>query len=153
MTITGDAAGFFTRFPNTGISSADVNSVWLTDAKEWVSACLAEQFPVPFSSNNLTASRLAYQKAWHLIRLRTLNPDDSTEMGEALEKNIDALNGGEKGMILDDDTVLYATPQHASGSEDVWSNTMQFTPTFDEDEAARQEVDPDKITDLRRGRA
>ena len=152
MTIDVTRDGFDARFPNTGVSSADVNSIYLSEGAEWVESSLGEKFTIPMSTNNLTASRLAYQKAWHLLRLRTLDPADSDEMGASLDKEIAALNVGEKAMILKDGSALYATKQQADPGEQPWSNTMQYTPTFGEDHPSTERVDPDKINDLRRNR-
>lgn len=144
--------GFNLRFPNTGISSADVNSVYLYDAAKWVHGCLAEKFTVPFSDNNYTAIILTYQKAFHFVRLNSLKADDSDEMGDALDKSIEGLMSGEKAMVLTDDTVIHAQDQATQPGEGIWSSTMTYAPTFDEDETVRQRVDRQKIENIRSDR-
>ena len=143
--------GFDIRFPNTGVSSSHILTL-LGDAEEWIQSCLAEKFTVPFSSNNATARRIGYNKTFHLMRLRSLNPDDSDEMGDNLQGEIDALREGKKVMMIDDDTFLSAQPTQVDAGETIWSSTMDYIPTFDEDEPRRQKVNRDKINDLRAAR-
>ena len=142
---------FEVRFPNTQVSSSAILAL-LGDAEEWIQSCLAEMFAVPFSSNNATARRIGYNKTYHLMRLRSLNPDDADEMGDNLQAEIDALRDGTKVMMLDDDTFLSAQPQQTDSGEQIWSSTLNYKPTFDEDEAVRQKVDIDKLRDLRNER-
>ena len=152
MTILVNVDGFISRFNPRDVTSADINDIWLLDAEGWVTECLAERFIMPTSASNLTASRLTYQKAWHLLRLRTLDPDDSTEMGESIDAEIKALNDGEKAMVHSGSQGVvpeYALEQQTDPEDEIWSNTMGYNPTFDEDEAARQIVDTDKINDVR----
>ncbi len=152
MTILVDVAGFKSRFNARDVSSVDISDIWLAEAKGWVTECLAERFIMPTSTSNLTASRLTYQKAWHLLRLRTLQPDDSDEMGASLDAEIEALMDGKKAMVhsgSDGVFLEYALEQQTDPEDEIWSNTMGYNPTFDEDEAARQIVDTDKINDVR----
>jgi len=153
VSINVTVPGFHSRFPNTSVSSADVGSIWLFEAAAWVHGELAEKFVVPFSDNNTTASRLAYQKAWHLLRLRTLDPDDSDEMGEALNGEVQRLRDGETAMMLDDGTAIYATVQQTDPQGTIWSSTMNYEPTFTEDDPKRQVVDDDKIRNIRSDRS
>ncbi len=148
MPITATVEGFNIRFPNSNVSSVDINSVWLVDAKEWVESSLAEKFVVPFGSDNLTASRLTYQKAWHLIRLRTIDPDDSAEMGGELDKEIQALIDGDKAMVTDSG-FLYAGKQQTDTGTEIFSTTMNYNPTLDIDDAENQHRDTDHLTALR----
>ena len=62
---------------------------------------------------------------------------------------ITALLDGTKAMIADDGIVLRPAEQVAQPGEGVWSNTMTYKPTLDEDAESFQVVDSDKIRDLR----
>ncbi len=141
-------ASFEVKFPNTRVSSSTIFSL-LGDAEEWVTSCLAEMYATPFSDSNLTFTRLSYSKAFHFMRLRSLNPDDSDEMGDNLQGEIDALRAGTKVMVMADGSFLSAQIQTADKGQSIFSNTMNYKPTFDEDLPERQRVDRDKITDLR----
>lgn len=143
------AAEFHVRFPNTGVPDTDLETVFLLQAEEWLNSCLAENYTVPFSSNNTTAKRIGYSKAFHLLRLRSLNPDDSDEMGDNLQSEVDALNEGKRVMMLSDGTYLQAAPTDTDPGQTIWSNTMTYKPTFDEDDTENQKVDGFKITNLR----
>lgn len=143
------AAEFHIRFPNTKVPDTDLETVFLVEAEEWLHSCLAEMYTVPFSDNNITANRMVYAKAFHLLRLRSLNPDDSDEMGDNLDSQIDALNGGTRVMMLSNGEFLQAAPISTDPGQSIWSNTMTYKPTFDEDDADRQNVDGFKITNLR----
>lgn len=153
MTVTYD--GFNKRFPKTDLTSADVNSIWLFDAKEWLESSLAERFTLPFCSNNITADRLIYQKAWHLKRLGTIDPADSEEMGNDLQAEIMALLEGNKAMIIQTDSgnlPIYAEKQQSEPQEEIWSDTKDYHRVFDLDDADRERVDRDRIINVRNKR-
>jgi len=109
----GNATGFFLRFPKAQVSTVEVNSFFLIDASAWVDERLSRGFVVPFSSNNYTAQRLTYAKALHLIRLRTINSDDSKEIGDEVDSAIAALLAGSAAMIQID-PVLGSVPLYMS---------------------------------------
>lgn len=140
--------GFELRFPNTQVNSEGINTL-LGDAEDWLMSCLGEFYTVPFSSNNVTSQRLIYQKTFHLLRLRSLDPDDSDEMGDSLDKQIKALQNGTKGMLTTSGDFISSTPTNTDPGQTIWSNTMTYKPTFDEDDAERQKVDHFKITNTR----
>ena len=146
---------FLKRFPKeSSISSADLYDVYLTDASDWIESCLASKFTVPFdtlattSLDNTTATRLVHQKAYHLIRLQTLDPDDSDEMGQELDKVIKKLLDGDAAMMTNSGPI-FAEKIDAAPGEQAWSDGMDFSPVFGPEDYGEQRIDPDSINQRR----
>ena len=147
-----NVGSFFALFPReTSVGSAVMNDALLPMAERWVEGRLGSRFTVPFSGFHLGAVDLAYAKAYHLIRLRTLAPGDSDEMGRDLDKQITMLLDGDAALMTDSGPV-FAEVTDTSNATRPFSAISDFTPVFGLDEAGEQEVDPDYIEERRNDR-
>ena len=147
-----NVGSFYVLFPKeTSVASAAMNDAFLPAAERWVEGQLASRFTVPISGFHLGAVDLAYQKAYHLIRLRTRAPTDSDEMGRSLDAEIAALLRGDMALMTSSGP-LFAEAIDTANTARPWSSGQDFTPVFGLDEASEQEVDPDYIEQRRNDR-
>ncbi len=149
----GTVDGFFARYPQTKITSADVSQVFLPDASAWLDSTLAGAFTIPFSANNVTVLTLTYLKALHLIKVRTQNAQDAQEAGREIADWVARLNSGAAGLVTTSGDVAFARSQDAPPQQTVVSNMGAYQPVFTMDDPLVQRVDPNLITDLRAARA
>lgn len=153
----GDVYGFFLRFPKVQVSSAEVSSFFLYDASAWLDERLSKAFAVPFSSNNFTATRLTYMKALHLIRLRTINPGDSKEIADEIEKGVNQLLSGSAAMLQLDPVLgpvpLWGSVVQVPGQAGyVLSGDDAYGRTFGLDSALTNYPDSNRVDDTVLGR-
>ena len=129
---------FLGRFPNTRVSSTDLNDTWLTLGTTRVNEALGKCFTIPFSSNNQTAKELSIEFAYLGILQRT-RAADSDEMLQLVTERVTNICSGNAPMVTTGGDAIFATGVNNS----VWSNTKGFNPTFDMRRAERQRIDPD----------
>lgn len=149
MTVYGNPDGFFGRYPQiaTKVTSADVSSVYLPSASEWVERSLARMFTLPFTSTNATAKELTYTRALLVHRLRTTNPDDSKELAEDLKESIAALLDGSAAMTFETSAApIFAGPVFTLPQYAPFGTHADFEPTFSMDDTVNQQVDPDMLS-------
>lgn len=134
---------FIARFPNTRVSSVDLDATWLTLGTTRVNEVLGKCFTIPFSSNNQTAKELSIEFAYLGILQRT-RAADSDEMLQLVTERVTNICSGNAPMVTTGGDAIFATGVNDS----VWSNTKDFTPVFDMRRPERQRVDPDLLDEL-----
>lgn len=148
MTTYGSVSEWFVLFPNSKITSGDINLSYHPLASNWVGSVLAPKFIVPFSTNNITSQLLTYHKIQHLILLRTRDPADSAEIGDSLDAWIESLVEGKSAMVTSDGAAIFAQDQFSAPEEQVSSNNETFTPVFAMDDSLLQHVDPNLLDEI-----
>lgn len=147
-----NVGSFYALFPKeTSVVSATLNDAFLPLSERWVEGQLASRFTVPFSGFHVGAVDLAYQKTYHLLRLRTLAPGDSDEMGRELNAQIKALLNGEAALMTDSGP-QFAEAVDTGNATRPYSSVADYEPVFGLDDAPEQEVDPDYIEQRRNDR-
>lgn len=136
----------------TSISSADL-AAFIDDADAIINAKLAKQFTVPVSGAPLLNSLAADIALARLLTRRVFTQEQANkstwpdEYKAALE-TLDKIASGEITLVSSAGTVISA----ASAEGGVWSNTMGYVPTFNEDDPATNFIDSDKLLDIADGR-
>ena len=148
----GTVDGFLTRYPQTKITSADLSQVYLPDASVWLDSMLGASFTVPFSSNVATIVTLAYLKALHQIRLRTLDPDDAKESGREIDSWIADLVAGKAALFTTSGAPIFARKQDVPPEDQVIGSTALFPPVFTLDDPLLQGVSQEQVSAIRADR-
>lgn len=161
----GTVADFLRRYPQTKVTSSDVNDWILPDATMWLESNLARYFPVPFSNNNITAVQLVYRMAQVQIKLRDEDPA-STDKHEMHGNNwLTDLISGEAAMQIAVTSLTSSGYLVAGIPGSLMSTSPQFVPpwetvdapqaypsVFDLDEPLNQQIDPNLLQNLRAAR-
>lgn len=103
-------------------SSKSVESSYLYFAENQVNGMFAENFTVPFSSNNITAKDLAIDVTY--LRIGIPNVTDTEKLMKMLDHRVKMLNNGTYKMMLDDGTSLVTL------GDVVYSSDADFHKTF-----------------------
>jgi hypothetical protein len=135
---------FTAVYSHKGISPAEINSYWLVHGALRVNESLGHIYTTPFSTNNYTAKDLSIQYAELGILVRTRKKDDSKELDKQIAIRVTDITSGSKYMMTDEGLALHPD---GTTSQDAWSETMDYKPTFDMRDAMDQRVDPDRIDD------
>ena len=129
----------------SGVSQAEINSVWLFRGAEELNRRLGAYFTLPFSSNNTTARFLSIDMAYLGILRRTLKAKDSDELQAWINAQVKDIADRNTPMITDSGDLV--TPS-AGGVTGFWSTDQGFKPTFDTRDAEKQRISIDRQEDL-----
>lgn len=132
----------------TSISSADL-AAFIDDADAIINSKLSKQYTVPVSGAPLLNSLAADIALARLLTRRIFTQEQANkstwpeEYKEAL-KTLDKIAAGEMTLVNSAGAIIAA----ASAEGGVWSNNMNYVPTFNEDDPATNFIDSDKQLDI-----
>ena len=126
-TWSGDVLGRYPLLTRANSDASAANAAWIVPAEVQLESQLARKFSVPLvnTSGNFTVKDIVIDMVW----LRAHNPYDdkrAESLRKSINERIDMLLKGKMQMMGDDGEVL----AKSSGGV-VWSNTMNYPPTFD----------------------
>ena len=132
----------------TSISSADL-AAFIDDADATINAKLAKQYTVPVSGAPLLDSLAADIALARLLTRRVFTQEQANkstwpdEYKKALD-TLDDIASGKLALVTGSGTIIAAT----SNEGEVWSNTMDYVPTMNEDDPGTNYIDGDKLTGI-----
>jgi hypothetical protein len=111
-------------------------------AENAVDGMLSPGFSVPFTEGAAPegVNDLCIDEAYRRLLLGR-NSERAKELQEDIERRVKALLSGEAHLVDTDGTVEAATSTRGQ----VWSETMNYKPTFDMRDAEEQHIDPDRL--------
>lgn len=114
---------------------SNVESTYIFFAESELDSLLAPYFATPFSSDNITAKDLAIDLTYY--RLSNFKVAERQEFRDMVMSRIDGIIKGDEAMITTSGTTI-----NTLGGT-VYSNTMNYHPTFSMLDAEEQLVDVD----------
>ena len=136
----------------TSISSADL-AAFIDDADALINAKLSSTYTVPVSGAPLLNSLAADIALARLLTRRIFTQEQAnkstwTEEYKTALKTLDDIAKGDIALVTASGTVIAATAAEAG----VWSNTMNYTPTFNEDDPGTNYIDDEKLIEVANSR-
>ena len=132
----------------TSISSADLAS-FIDDADAMINSKLSKLYTVPVSGAPLLDSLAADIALARLLTRRIFTQEQANNSAWPAEyrkalKTLDEIAKGEMPLLTSSGTVIAATSREG----EVWSNTMLYTPTFNEDDPGTNYIDDNKLMEI-----
>lgn len=123
--------------------SAEVNSAWIHAAERELESVLGNNYTVPFSSNNYTATDLSIELTY-IRYYESVNPDWAEKKIEHFEKRIEALIAGTMVMM----TTSGGSVTLSSGPGGAFMSTTEaYHPTFGVGDILDMAVSSGQLTD------
>ncbi len=132
-----------------GLVSADIPTLAYTLANNLINGKLSRVYTVPFTTTPPLINSLAIiLTSYYAMRMlfTESQQNDSKWVKSMYDQAMETLNELAEGKQQLIDSA--GTEIARQVSNDVYSNTMDFTPTFGEDETEDQVIDPDKLDEL-----
>jgi hypothetical protein len=130
------------KLPNVGSASAvasETQTNILNMAEAYVHGRLSSRYPIPFSSSNLSAIDLIVDAVYVQSNM-TRVPEKAKALKESMDERIDALLDGNAQMVD-----IAGTIAAASMDGTVWSDTMNYPPTFGMSDIEKSAVSSERL--------
>lgn len=140
-----EAADLVKRYPTADTyGGADELEEGIAYAENAVNGMLAPGFSVPFTTGSAPqgVKDLTIDEAYRRL-LMGRNSERAKELQEDIERRVKSLLGGDSHLVDTDGSTIVAT----STSGQVWSETMDYKPTFDMRDTEEQHIDPQRLDD------